>query len=153
MSLSVRVPGVAKFASQLGPDPFLASFLSHKARTALFPARGFLYFIATPVLLNRASRYRYLLYPPSGVCGRGYVPPSFKHLSMCNDYGSAMRDRAEGNLNSPGFLEFRRLGTGQDNQRRPERARKEMRDGPMWIAEYKRRCVNAAITQMSQFTG
>ncbi|KAI0456306.1 Ent-kaurene synthase [Xylaria acuta] len=80
-----------------------------------------------------------------------------RHLSsMCrmyNDYGSAVRDRAEGNLNSLNFPEFHGLGIGQDDQLHPEQAMQKMKDELMWIAEYERRCLDAALAQMSQFVG
>ncbi|OTA98362.1 hypothetical protein M426DRAFT_17493 [Hypoxylon sp. CI-4A] len=77
-----------------------------------------------------------------------------RHLSsMCrmyNDYGSAARDQAEGNLNSLNFSEFHDLAFRQPD---PKPGIQMMKGELMWIAEYERRCLQAAMDQMSRLAG
>lgn len=86
----------------------------------------------------------------------GYVAEDLcRHLaSMCriyNDYASVSRDRAEGNLNSLDFADFHHSGE--------ERSGADAADVDagktqlMWIAEYERRGMEAAMTRLEEEIG
>lgn len=77
-----------------------------------------------------------------------------RHLaSMCrmyNDYASVSRDRAEGNLNSLDFADFHHSGEESSRFDADVDAGKTQL---MWIAEYERRGMEAAMTRLEEEVG
>ncbi|KAI3396096.1 hypothetical protein diail_513, partial [Diaporthe ilicicola] len=76
-----------------------------------------------------------------------------RHLaSMCrmyNDYASVSRDRAEGNLNSLDFADFYHGGGRSGLYADVDASKKQL----MWIAEYERRGMEAAMTRLEEEIG
>ena len=77
-----------------------------------------------------------------------------RHLAtMCrqyNDYGSVARDRAEKNLNSLDFPEFRYRETGELETTSDEASEIQRKKYLMWLAEYERSCMNGAFQRLEK---
>ncbi|KAI1454031.1 Copalyl diphosphate synthase [Annulohypoxylon moriforme] len=71
-----------------------------------------------------------------------------RHLAtMCrmyNDYGSVLRDEAEGNLNSVNFPEFEEKGV------RPEQKVQRKKEALFKIAEYERNCLDISFKRLEE---
>lgn len=76
-----------------------------------------------------------------------------RHLaSMCrmyNDYASVSRDHSEGNLNSIDFADFHHDGELGGNDAGLEASMAQL----MWIAEYERQGMEAAMTRLDEIGG
>lgn len=76
-----------------------------------------------------------------------------RHLaSMCrmyNDYASVSRDRSEGNLNSLDFADFHHSGERSGLDADMEASKTQL----MWIAEYERRGMEAAMARLEEEIG
>ncbi|PSR97188.1 hypothetical protein BD289DRAFT_111676 [Coniella lustricola] len=101
--------------------------------------------------------------PPGEAFFRGarqhYISSALsKHLaSLCrqyNDYGSIIRDVAEGNLNSLNFIEFHESEAkvpdevGGQDLKQTNGSEDRMRSDLFFIAEYERECLNHALNKL-----
>ncbi|KAK8117394.1 uncharacterized protein PG998_005675 [Apiospora kogelbergensis] len=135
---------------------------SHAATAAAMPGRSFYNWVRTTSADHTSCPFSLVFFVCLVVAGHAggaggndvfaapktaYVLEDLcRHLaSLCrmyNDYGSIARDRAEGNMNSVDFPEFR-LSSSPSSL---DRAKQEL----MWIAEYERRGLDGAVAELEK---